>query len=258
MSRINTLIKQSRYLSKLRKIRFKLLEKWQSAMLSKHSNVSFTMYSGKRRSLGNLCDFYGSDKGTNKVGQHYFEWWPHRYTEVYEILFHSIRKDILNVLECGIGTSNLALPANMGLGARPGASLRVWRDFFPNAMVYGADIDPEIQFSENRIATFVMDQTNPDSVASALVGFHPKTFDLIIDDGLHTFEANLNFFNNSNFLLSERGLYIIEDVTPTNLRKLLSILDANDEFEATPIIFHEIGQMQELNSLLLIRRFMPH
>lgn len=35
---------------------------------------------------------------------------------------------------------------------RPGASLRVWRDFFPNAVIYGWDIDPSAMvYDEERI-----------------------------------------------------------------------------------------------------------
>lgn len=257
MSTLRDFIKQLDCLAQLRKIRFWILKTWQKTILHKRSDVTFTIYSGNKRLLGQLCDLYGSDKGTNNFEQHPFDWWPHRYTDFYEILFHSIRKDVRNVLECGIGTSNAAYPANMGRGAKPGASLRVWRDYFPDAMIYGVDIDPEVLFFEERISTFFMDQTNPDSVAAALASFLPGTFDLIIDDGLHTFEANLNLFNNSKFLMSNRGLYVIEDVTPSNMKKLLSTISAYDEFESTPIIFHEKGRSQELNSLLLIRRCIP-
>ena len=44
---------------------------------------------------------------------------------------------------------------------KPGASLRVWRDYFPNAIIYGADIDKDILFAEERIKTFYIDQLDP-------------------------------------------------------------------------------------------------
>ena len=39
-----------------------------------------------------------------------------------------------------------------------------------------------------------------------------KDFDIIIDDGLHEVDANLNFFKNSFDKLRRNGIYIIEDV----------------------------------------------
>jgi hypothetical protein len=157
-------------------------------------------------------------------------------------------------LEVGIGTGNLNLPANMGIGAQPGASLRVWREYFPNALIYGADIDSQIMFSEDRISTFLVDQLDEKSIQNAVSGFYPGTFDLIVDDGLHTFKANTTFFKNSIHLLSERGVYIIEDVTPANLKKLLTLRNEFFSFDFSPVTFHESNQMHELNSILMITR----
>lgn len=39
-----------------------------------------------------------------------------------------------------------------------------------------------------------------------------KNFDIIIDDGLHTTDANVNLFLNSFNKLKKNGIYIIEDV----------------------------------------------
>ena len=41
----------------------------------------------------------------------------------------------------------------MTLSGSPGASLRVWKDFFSNAKIYGSDIDKDILFNEDRIFT---------------------------------------------------------------------------------------------------------
>ena len=43
--------------------------------------------------------------------------------------------------------------------------------------------------------------------------------DIIIDDGLHTFEAGKSFFEGTIDCLCENGIYIIEDV---NIKELLS------------------------------------
>ena len=39
-----------------------------------------------------------------------------------------------------------------------------------------------------------------------------EPFDIIIEDGLHTFSANVCFFENSIHQLKSNGYYIIEDV----------------------------------------------
>lgn len=39
-----------------------------------------------------------------------------------------------------------------------------------------------------------------------------ENFDIIIEDGLHTFEANVCFFENSIHKLKQNGYFIIEDI----------------------------------------------
>jgi len=40
-----------------------------------------------------------------------------------------------------------------------------------------------------------------------------KIFDIIIEDGLHKFQANVCFFENSIHKLNPNGYYIIEDIS---------------------------------------------
>ena len=41
-----------------------------------------------------------------------------------------------------------------------------------------------------------------------------EEFDIIIDDGLHTFNAGVSLFEVSFSKLREGGIYLIEDITP--------------------------------------------
>src|SRR5215469_12507693 len=82
----------------------------------------------------------------------------HNYTTIYSALFNGRRHQPLRIFELGLGTNNPDLPSTMGVPGRPGASLRGWREFFPHAHVYGADIDTTILFQEARIKTFPCDQ----------------------------------------------------------------------------------------------------
>ena len=44
-------------------------------------------------------------------------------------------------------------------------------------------------------------------------------FDIMIDDGLHQFNANICFLENSFFKLKNNGYYIIEDINGFDLEK---------------------------------------
>jgi hypothetical protein len=68
--------------------------------------------------------------------------------------------------------------------------LRAFRDYFKKANIYGCDIDKKTLFKEKRIFTFQLDQTSKYNVKDKLSLIN-KHFHIIIDDGLHTFEANI-------------------------------------------------------------------
>ena len=155
-----------------------------------------------------LCEIMGrhrSDKGHANITE---SW--HNYTTFYYSLFKDRRDTPLRLFELGLGTNNPNILSNIGPDGVPGASLYGWKDFFPLAHIFGADIDKDILFQEDRIQTFYCDQTNPDTIKEMWDTLDP--FDIIIEDGLHTFEANVCFFENSIHKLNTNGYYIIEDV----------------------------------------------
>ncbi len=157
-----------------------------------------------------LCSImrkYGSDKGYPNLDGN------HNYTLYYYPLLNPVKDNIKRVFELGLGTNNTDVPSNMGPNGKPGASLRGWRDFFPNANVFGADIDRRVLFSEDRIQTFYCDQTDPNSIKALWnIPELQENFDLIIEDGLHKFHANVCFFENSIHKLNPGGVFIIEDL----------------------------------------------
>lgn len=164
--------------------------------------------------LSVLSEMYGSDKGRNRKGVTPFSWPAHTYTHFYERLFAHRRHEVKSVFECGIGTNNPELDSTMGMDGRPGASLRMWRDYFPNARIVGADIDKNILFNDDRILTYYVNQTDKESIAEMLSSIESPNFNLIIDDGLHTFDAGSTLFEGLIHCLSDDGLYVIEDVAP--------------------------------------------
>ena len=167
--------------------------------------------------LSSLCETHGSDKGYINLIDKPYPWKPHTYCDYYSKLFQHCKNHIKNVFECGIGTNNISIPSIMSINGRPGASLRVWRDYFPYANIIGADVDKAICFNEERIQCFFVDQTSKQSISELWNTVPINSFDLMIDDGLHTFLAGITLFENSIHKLSKDGVYIIEDVNLSNI-----------------------------------------
>jgi hypothetical protein len=119
--------------------------------------------------LGAYFNKYGSNKASD-----------HDYHRVYGPLMASSRNNQVRLLEVGLGTNNTDVTSNMGTRGRPGASLRAFRDYFPNASIFGADIDRRVLFQDERIKTVFVDQTDPEQfVELKRLG---NDFDFIIDD----------------------------------------------------------------------------
>jgi hypothetical protein len=138
----------------------------------------------------------------------------HSYTPFYHKVFKDIRKDVKKVFEMGIG-----FPGTMGhvekVIGKPhiaGASLMMWRDYFPNAQVYGADWDERgIVDGEDRIKTFIADEKCPQEI-KAMMREVGKDVDLFIDDGAHEHDVQVLLAKTVLPLLQKDVIYIIEDV----------------------------------------------
>ena len=158
-----------------------------------------------------LCEImgkHGSDKGSININS---SW--HNYTTFYYSIFKDLRYEQLRIFELGLGTNNVNILSNMGINGRPGASLLGWSEFFPNSYIFGADIDTDILFNTDKIKTFYCDQTKSEVIKD--MWDKPElqdNFDIIIEDGLHTFDANVSFFENSIHKLKPNGYFIIEDI----------------------------------------------
>jgi hypothetical protein len=143
---------------------------------------------------------YGSDKSNQ-----------HNYHYVYGVLL-SDSSCISNIFEIGLGTNNEDVLSNMGAHGKPGASLRAFRDHCPNAMIYGADVDRRILFSDYNITTFYVDQTKP-STFNRIIKKLPKDFDLVIDDGLHSPHANIASLCFGLQIIKIGGWVVVEDIS---------------------------------------------
>ena len=190
---------------------------------------NYSIFYNNNNYLSNLCELYGTDKGyINFENPTPYGWKPHTYSIFYNTLFSHCRENVKLLFECGIGTNNSDVESNMSSNGKPGASLRVWRDYFPNAQIIGADIDDRILFNEDRIKTYKVNQRDASSIEKMWTAIDRNNFDIIIDDGLHTLDAGETFFLNSFKKLKKGGVYIIEDVDLNYLYELKNSLKKFD------------------------------
>lgn len=148
--------------------------------------------------LCRLAEYHGTDKAGF-------------YSPFYDLLFRDRREKVYKVLEIGIGTVHAMSHVP---GYKPGASLRMWRDYFPNAMIFGIDKE---EFPPMGASDALNIRQCDQSSEEQLTGIIPwlaagGKFDLIVDDGSHKPEDQFLTFRILSRLLDSRGLYIIEDL----------------------------------------------
>ncbi len=149
------------------------------------ANDSFTKQ--ETNNLKVLFDKYDSDKSI-----------LHNYNYLYAVLFGKIKETANHIME---------------VGTYKGASLRSWKEYFPQADIYGIDIDPDAVFEEPRIHTMIADQNIMDSL-DAVNRKWPQGYEVVIDDGWHQPEASI--FTMIAFIpqLKKFGIYVLEDIDP--------------------------------------------
>jgi hypothetical protein len=191
-----------------------------------------------------LCELarkYETDKG----GQHYRYGGGdsdtnHNYTPVYHAIFGEDREKIKDVLEIGV---------------HAGSSLRMWKEYFPNAQIIGLDVNQDcMKHKEDRIDVRMADQNNPAQLTQVL-GNHQ--FDFIVDDGSHERSHQIVSMQTLLPLLQDWGWYIIEDLSTGSIESLKSIFDAVPAgFEAEAVqIFGGLGpKVQPHEWLVVVRR----
>ena len=224
-------------------------------------NYKCTLYFSKKdnNELSNLCEKYMTNKGYNlsQLKDESFDLgYYQNYDDYYSEIFSLNKSKIQNVFELGIGTTDSTNHYNMNfLGKKysPGASLRVWRDYFINANIFGADIDKNVLFSEDRITTCWVDQLNKESIINMYKNFGIEKFEIIIDDGCHRYEETINFFENSINKLSDDGIYVIEDIVPSQRKKFLNYFKITN-YKVKIINFHRPGNYLSSNSLITLRK----
>ncbi|MEK7583058.1 MAG: class I SAM-dependent methyltransferase [Patescibacteria group bacterium] len=145
-----------------------------------------------------LAHFFNTDKSNS-----------HNYTPIYEQHFRNLRFRRLKILEIGIGGHR-----NLATG---GASLRMWKYFFPYSMIYGIDKYEKQSVEERRIKIFTGDQGNPEFLRQV---YHSTgTLNVVIDDGSHKCSDVITSFKTLFPILVSGGVYVVEDTHTSYIPK---------------------------------------
>lgn len=220
----------------------------------------------KKSELAEIMTKYGSDKGSG-LSQDFIlhnnrppNLVCHNYTFFYEILFNKYKNDSINIFEMGVG-----VPLCMGSLA---GSLKGWAEYFPNGTIYSADIDKENLYSNDRITSYYVDQENQDSIIKLWKNnpISDVLFDIIIDDGPHTYTSNYLFYINSIQKLKQNGIYIIEDINLNFINQLhndITLFNTNNNInmELIKLIIpypskftHPLETILNMNNLLILKK----
>lgn len=132
-------------------------------------------------------------------------WAKHSYTPYYFDLFKDNREQIKKILEIGVGE---------------GAGLRMWRDFFPNAIIYGADNDKNRIFEAIRIKVYECDQSQEKDLIN-LIKLTGADLEFVVEDGSHKPEDQIFTCKTLMPLLNKNVIYIIEDVADPTITEQL-------------------------------------
>ena len=111
------------------------------------------------------------------------------------------------------------------VGVYLGGSIKLWNDFFVNAQVYGLDINPiennEGFRNKEQITLYAStDAYNADFVKREFVDKKIQ-FDFLLDDGPHSLESMYKFIELYTPLMTNDGIFIIEDVQSWDWIQLL-------------------------------------
>lgn len=129
------------------------------------------------------------------------KWGVHRYTPHYERHFGHLVHSEFSMLEIGIG--------GYVFEREGGASLKMWKAFFPKARIVGLDIEDKSFVDEQRIVTYQGSQVDHEVLER--INAQEGPFTVIIDDGSHNPAHIRESFSLLFPLLADGGVYVIED-----------------------------------------------
>jgi hypothetical protein len=189
--------------------------------------------------LTELANKYASDKGTVAPSKGHHGPRLH-FTPKYSEYFEPIKDEKLNILEIGVGS---------------GPSLKMWYDYFPNATIHAIDVVSQKQHENERVKTYVCDQSNREQLEQVMEKIGPV--DIIIDDGSHVIKHQQISLGVLFKHVKKGGQYWIEDLHTSDSsvwykgKTLYGYDMAFNEGESTVAVINDYINTKELKSPFL-------
>jgi len=120
----------------------------------------------------------------------------HLFTEFYQPYFDTFVDKPINILEIGVSEGN---------------SLLLWKSFFPEATIYGIDVNADCANLKLGDGIHVYTCSQDDFTRMSEL-FENKKFDIIIDDGSHLCSHQQKSFGFLFPYLNPNGIYVCEDL----------------------------------------------
>lgn len=136
----------------------------------------------KNLKISDVLKKYGKD--TDKI-------WHHKYGKAYDELFSRFDREApLDILE---------------VGTQRGATLQAWKEYFPNANVFGVDIVDVVpdKYRKDNVTRIISDIKKVDFGGG---------FDIVIDDGSHYLGDMVHVVATQFIPMKDNGVMILEDV----------------------------------------------
>ena len=152
--------------------------------------------SSSTNTLNRLVDNTLTDKNTT-----------HSYLNLYEQLLSGKKDTAKNVLEIGIGNNE----------KDNGGSIKLWKKYFTNAVIYALDINPIYKVldelkNDERIVLYTSTDAYDEEFFNNIFLNKDIKFDFMLDDGPHTLDSMKTFIKLYSKLMANDGILIIEDV----------------------------------------------
>ena len=189
-------------LSQKIKIRTKLSE-LRKENLSLKSNLNYPLY--KKKEIKNFSYYLKKHNSSKPHGD---------YRDYLDKIFFNLKNEVKTILELGISQ---------------GAGILSLKDYFYNSYLWGIDIDKNTFLKDKQIVKCdLADQLKIDSLKESAKKFNTK-FDLVVDDGWHHPESQINSMIAFLPYLNHNGTYIVEDIVHKDYFKYFQVVKKNLE-----------------------------
>lgn len=160
----------------------------------------------------------------------------HNFTDFYDSLFH-FNKDKVKLL--------------MEIGVASGSSIKMWRNYFKNALIHCYDYDINCLKTVENLPNVIFNLADQNSKESLQNAIHKNilhnSIDIIIDDGGHLSSQQRNTLNVFWPYLKSGGIYIVEDIH-TNIKHWYpnTVCWSNNKYywDESPTLFDTLTKIQ--------------